>query len=65
MPPLVKFNNLFNKHFHYLMFFKSILSRKNWQSGLLLVGTGKVNGYSSCYCLKFKKTLDESLRLQR
>ena len=28
-----KFNNLFNKHFSLLGFFKSILSRENWRDG--------------------------------
>ena len=33
-PPQLKFNNLFNDHFLKLIFFfKSIMSRKNWQGG--------------------------------
>ena len=31
--PRFNFNNLFNKHFPKLIFFKSILSRENWQDG--------------------------------
>ena len=31
--PRFNFNNLFNKHFPKLIFFKSILSRENWRDG--------------------------------
>ena len=32
-PPQFKFNSLFNEHFQPLIFFKSILLRKNWRDG--------------------------------
>ena len=44
-PSQFKFNNLINEHFHQLIFFKSIFSRKNWRGGgelLLKNGTTKV-----------------------
>ena len=44
--PVLKFNNLFNEHFPKLIFFKSILSRKNWQGGgELLLKNGSIDSY--------------------
>ena len=46
-PPQFTFYNLFNKHFSWLiLFFKSILSRKNWRDGgELVLKNGTVDGY--------------------
>ena len=44
--PQFKFNNLFNEHFPEL-FFKSILSRKNWRGGDTLKSkNGTIDGYA-------------------
>ena len=46
-PPEFKFNSLFNELFPKLIFFISILSRKNWRGGGgLLFKNGKINGYA-------------------
>ena len=44
-PPQFKSNNLFNEHFPYVIFFKSILSRKNWKGvGEWLFQNGTIDG---------------------
>ena len=46
-PHQFKFNNLVNEHFPWLIFFKSILSRKNWRDGgELLLKNGTIGGYT-------------------
>ena len=47
MTPKSKFNNFFSKHFPKLVFFQSILSRKNWRGGgglLFKIGIGGAGG---------------------
>ena len=52
-PPQLKFNCLFNDHFHYLFFFfQKYFVRKNWRGEVeSLLKNGTVDGYAyqTCY----------------
>ena len=45
-PSQLKFNNLLNEHFPWLIFFQKYFVRKNWRGGVeSLLKNGTIDGY--------------------